>query len=55
MAAWKWGPALAVGCTSVLKPASSTALTAPRLGELAVEAGYPAGVVNVVPGRGPPR
>ena len=52
MAAWKWGPALAAGCTSVLKPASSTALTALRLGELAVEAGYPAGVVNVVPGRG---
>src|SRR5271157_87859 len=52
MAAWKWGPALACGCTSVLKPASATALTALRLGELAVEAGYPAGVVNVVPGRG---
>ena len=52
MAAWKWGPALAAGCTSVLKPASSTALTALRLGELAVEAGYPDGVVNVVPGRG---
>ncbi|MBV8318070.1 MAG: aldehyde dehydrogenase family protein, partial [Planctomycetaceae bacterium] len=52
MAAWKWGPALAAGCTSVLKPASATALTALRLAELAVEAGYPAGVVNVVPGRG---
>ena len=52
MAAWKWGPALAAGCTSVLKPASATALTALRLGELALEAGYPAGVVNVVPGRG---
>ena len=36
----------------MLKPASATALTALRLGELAVEAGYPAGVVNVVPGRG---
>ena len=52
MAAWKWGPALAAGCTIVLKPASETPLTALRLGELALEAGYPAGVVNVVPGRG---
>jgi aldehyde dehydrogenase (NAD+) len=52
MAAWKWGPALAAGCTSVLKPASATALTALRLGELALEAGYPPGVVNVVAGRG---
>src|SRR5208283_5719462 len=52
MAAWKWGPALACGCTSVLKPASVTALTALRLGELALEAGYPAGVTNVVAGRG---
>src|SRR5512143_3229727 len=52
MAAWKWGPALAAGCTSVLKPSSFTTLTALRLGELAVEAGYPAGVVNVVPGPG---
>src|SRR6516165_10709038 len=52
MAAWKWGPALAAGCTSVLKPASVTALTALRLGELALEAGYPAGVANVVSGRG---
>ena len=52
MAAWKWGPALAAGCTSVLKPASVTALSALRLGELALEAGYPAGVTNVVAGRG---
>jgi len=52
MAAWKWGPALACGCTSILKPASVTALSALRLGELALEAGYPAGVTNVVAGRG---
>ncbi|HMB04917.1 MAG TPA: aldehyde dehydrogenase family protein [Isosphaeraceae bacterium] len=52
MAAWKWGPALAAGCTSVLKPSSQTSLTALLLGELALEAGYPAGVVNIVPGPG---
>lgn len=53
MAAWKLGPALAAGCTLVLKPAEQTPLTALRLGELATEAGFPRGVVNVVPGFGP--
>jgi aldehyde dehydrogenase (NAD+) len=52
MVAWKWGPALAAGCTVVLKPAEQTPLTALRMGELAMEAGFPAGVINVVPGFG---
>ncbi len=52
MAAWKLGPALAAGCTIVLKPAEQTPLSALRLGELFVEAGFPAGVVNIVPGYG---
>ena len=52
MAAWKLGPALAAGCTVVLKPAEQTPLTALRLGELALEAGFPAGVLNVVTGDG---
>jgi phenylacetaldehyde dehydrogenase len=52
MAAWKLAPALAVGCTLVLKPAEQTPLTALRLGELIIEAGFPAGVVNIVPGFG---
>jgi phenylacetaldehyde dehydrogenase len=52
MAAWKLGPALATGCTVVLKPAEQTPLSALRLGELIVEAGFPEGVVNVVPGYG---
>ena len=52
MAAWKVAPALATGNTLVLKPASATPLSAIRLGELALEAGIPAGVLNVVPGRG---
>lgn len=52
MAAWKLGPALATGCTVVLKPAEQTPLTALRLGELFVEAGFPAGVVNIVTGLG---
>jgi len=52
MMAYKWGPALAAGCTSVLKPAEQTPLTALRIGELALEAGYPEGVVNVVTGFG---
>jgi acyl-CoA reductase-like NAD-dependent aldehyde dehydrogenase len=52
MAAWKIAPALATGNTMVLKPASATPLTALRLGELALEAGIPAGVLNVVPGPG---
>ncbi len=53
MAAWKLGPALATGCTVVLKPAEQTPLTALRLGELLLEAGLPPGVVNIVPGYGP--
>ena len=52
MAAWKLAPALAVGCTVVLKPAEQTPLTALRLGELAMEAGFPDGVLNIVPGFG---
>jgi aldehyde dehydrogenase (NAD+) len=53
MQAWKWGPALATGCTVVLKPAEQTPLTALRVAALAQEAGIPDGVVNVVPGYGP--
>ena len=52
MAAWKLGPALAAGCTIILKPAEQTPLTALRLGELIQEAGFPDGVVNIVPGYG---
>jgi aldehyde dehydrogenase (NAD+) len=53
MQAWKWGPALAAGCTLVLKPAEQTPLTALRVAALAQEAGVPDGVINVVPGYGP--
>eukprot|EP01116_Phalansterium_solitarium_P017364 TRINITY_DN4259_c0_g2_i1.p1 TRINITY_DN4259_c0_g2~~TRINITY_DN4259_c0_g2_i1.p1 ORF type:complete len:496 (+),score=250.14 TRINITY_DN4259_c0_g2_i1:102-1589(+) len=53
MAAWKLGPALACGCTVVLKPAEQTPLSVLRLGELIVEAGFPPGVVNILPGYGP--
>ena len=52
MAAWKLGPALASGCTVVLKPAEQTPLSALRLGQLFSEAGFPDGVVNIVPGYG---
>jgi phenylacetaldehyde dehydrogenase len=52
MAAWKLGPALAAGCTCVLKPAEQTPLTALRLGELIMEAGFPPGVVNILTGYG---
>ena len=52
MASWKIGPALASGNTAVLKPAEITPLTAIRLGELALEAGLPEGVLNVVVGSG---
>ena len=52
MASWKIAPALATGCTMVLKPAEQTSLTALRLGELILEAGFPAGVVNIVTGMG---
>jgi acyl-CoA reductase-like NAD-dependent aldehyde dehydrogenase len=52
MAAWKIAPMLAAGCTSVLKPAEQTPLTALRLGELALEVGFPPGVLNVLTGDG---
>jgi phenylacetaldehyde dehydrogenase len=52
MAAWKLGPALAVGCTVVLKPAEQTPLSALRLADLIAEAGFPPGVVNIVTGNG---
>src|ERR1700758_2931066 len=52
MAAWKLGPALAAGNTVILKPAEQTPLSALKLGELIVEAGFPDGVVNIVPGYG---
>ncbi|MBS4019029.1 MAG: aldehyde dehydrogenase family protein [Dechloromonas sp.] len=52
MAAMKLAPALAAGCTVVLKPAEETSLTALRLGELLVEAGLPGGVVNIITGHG---
>ena len=53
MVAWKWGPALATGNTIVIKPAEQTPLSCLRLAELALEAGFPPGVINVVPGYGP--
>ncbi len=53
MQAWKLGPALATGCTVVMKPAEQTPLSALRVGELIQEAGFPAGVVNLLPGYGP--
>jgi aldehyde dehydrogenase (NAD+) len=53
MVAWKWGPALAAGCTLVMKPAEQTPLTCLRLARLAQKAGIPDGVINVVPGFGP--
>jgi gamma-glutamyl-gamma-aminobutyraldehyde dehydrogenase len=52
MLAWKIGPALAAGCSVVVKPAAETTLTALRVAELAMEAGLPRGVLNVVPGHG---
>lgn len=52
MLAWKWGPALASGCTIILKPAEQTPLSALRVAELALEAGIPEGVINVVTGYG---
>jgi aldehyde dehydrogenase (NAD+) len=53
MQAWKLGPALACGCTVVMKPAEQTPLTALRIGELVLEAGFPEGVINLLPGYGP--
>ncbi|MBX3445023.1 MAG: aldehyde dehydrogenase family protein [Planctomyces sp.] len=52
MVAWKWGPALATGCTIVMKPAEQTPLSCLRMAEWAIEAGFPPGVINVVPGYG---
>lgn len=54
MAAWKLAPALACGNAALIKPAEETPLTALRLGELALEAGFPAGVVNILTGPGVP-
>ncbi|MBV9277920.1 MAG: aldehyde dehydrogenase family protein [Candidatus Eremiobacteraeota bacterium] len=53
LASWKVAPALAAGCTIVLKPAPSTPLTALELGKIALEAGVPEGVLNIVTGEGP--
>jgi acyl-CoA reductase-like NAD-dependent aldehyde dehydrogenase len=53
MTTWKLAPALAAGCTIVLKPDSATPLSALRLAELAAEVGFPPGVINIVPGPGP--
>jgi aldehyde dehydrogenase (NAD+) len=53
MVAWKWGPALAAGCTIVMKPAEQTPLTCLRMARLAQKVGIPDGVINVVPGYGP--
>ena len=53
MTTWKLAPALAAGCSVVLKPDPSTPLSALRMAELAAEVGFPAGVINVVPGDGP--
>lgn len=52
IAAWKLAPALAAGCTAVIKPAEDASLSTLRLGELLAEAGLPAGVLNIVPGLG---
>ena len=52
MLAWKFGPALACGNTIVLKPAEQTPLSALLVAEIAKEAGFPAGVINVVNGLG---
>ncbi|MGE7949000.1 aldehyde dehydrogenase family protein [Lysinibacillus sp. NPDC093688] len=52
MAAWKIAPAIAVGCSVIVKPASLTPITAIVLGEICLEAGVPAGVVNIIPGSG---
>src|SRR5256884_1692339 len=53
MTTWELGPALAAGCTIVLKPDSATPLSALRMAELAHEVGFPPGTINVVPGTGP--
>jgi len=53
MQAWKWGPALACGNSVILKPAEQTPLSALRVAQLALDVGFPDGVINVVPGYGP--
>ena len=53
MLAWKIAPALAGGSSVIVKPAEQTSMTALRIGELAIEAGIPAGVLNILPGMGP--
>lgn len=53
MLSWKLGPALTAGNCLIVKPAEQTPLTALRIGELIIEAGFPAGVVNIIPGYGP--
>ncbi|XP_061399151.1 aldehyde dehydrogenase X, mitochondrial-like [Musca vetustissima] len=53
MLSWKWGPALAAGCTIVMKPAEQTPLSALHMAALAKEAGFPAGVINIINGFGP--
>lgn len=52
MQAWKMAPALATGCTIVIKPAEQTPLTALKLGKLINEAGFPKGVINIIAGDG---
>ena len=52
MMAWKVAPALAAGCTVILKPAEQTPLTALLLGSLFVKAGFPPGVINIITGLG---
>src|SRR5699024_9450359 len=54
MAAWKIAPALATGCTVILKPAEQTPLSALFLAELVAEAGFPEGVINIITGYGRP-
>lgn len=53
MLAWKWGPSIATGCTSILKPAEQTPLSALYLAALSKEAGFPDGVLNIINGYGP--
>jgi aldehyde dehydrogenase (NAD+) len=52
MQAWKFGPALAAGCTIILKPSKETPLSALRVGELCIQAGFPPGVINILTGAG---
>ncbi len=52
MMCWKVAPALAAGCTVVLKPAEQTPLTALMMGKLIIEAGFPPGVINIISGFG---